>query len=54
MTVRSIASLACSRKRRGMDAFMQIDVDSPIAREALERIGAMPDMVEARYLDRIP
>ncbi len=49
----NIASLACSRKRRGMDAFMQIDVDSPISREALDRIRSMPDMVEAKYLDRI-
>jgi L-serine dehydratase len=49
----NIASLACSRKRRGKDAFMQIDVDSPISREALDRIGSLPDMVEAKYLDRV-
>jgi len=50
----NIASLYCSRKQRGKDAFMEIDVDSPIAKSALERINAIPDMAEARYLDRIP
>jgi len=33
---------------------MQIDVDSPISDEALQRIGSMADVAEARYLDRIP
>lgn len=50
----NIASLYCSRKQRGKDAFMQIDVDSPISEEGLERIRATPDVEEARYLDRIP
>jgi L-serine dehydratase len=50
----NIASLYCSRKQRGKDAFMEIDVDSPISREALARINAVPDMAEAKYLDRIP
>jgi L-serine dehydratase len=50
----NIASLYCSRKQRGKDAFMEIDVDSPISKEALERINAVPDMAEAKYLDRIP
>jgi L-serine dehydratase len=50
----NIASLYCSRKQRGKDAFMEIDVDSPISKEALARINAMPDMAEAKYLDRIP
>lgn len=50
----NIASLACSRKQRGKDAFMQIDVDSPISAEALQRIASVADVDEARYLDRIP
>lgn len=50
----NIASLSCSRKQRGKDAFMQIDVDSPISDAALHRIGSLPDVAEARYLDRIP
>jgi L-serine dehydratase len=50
----NIASLYCSRKQRGKDAFMQIDVDSPLGHTALERICATPDVAEAKYLDRIP
>jgi len=50
----NIASLYCSRKQRGKDAFMEIDVDSPISKSALDRINALPDMAEAKYLDRIP
>ena len=50
----NIASLSCSRKQRGKDAFMQIDVDSPISEEALSRIGSIKEMKDARYLDRIP
>jgi len=50
----NIASLYCSRKQRGKDAFMEIDVDSPVSDAALERICAMEDMGEAKYLDRIP
>ena len=50
----NIASLYCSRKQRGKDAFMEIDVDSPIAGSALQRIRSLPDVAEARYLDRIP
>jgi L-serine dehydratase len=50
----NIASLSCSRKQRGKEAFMQIDVDSPLANAALERIRTAPDVQEARYLDRIP
>ena len=50
----NIASLYCSRKQRGKDAFMQVDVDSPVSSAAIRRICALPDMDEARYLDRIP
>ncbi len=50
----NIASLYCSRKQRGKDAFMQVDVDSPVSTAAIRRICAVPDMDEARYLDRIP
>jgi L-serine dehydratase len=50
----NIASLYCSRKQRGKDAFMEIDVDSPISSEALRRIASLADVAEARYLDRIP
>ncbi len=50
----NIASLYCSRKQRGKDAFMQIDVDSPISDAALKRVCSMEDVADARYLDRIP
>src|SRR5215813_12333545 len=50
----NIASLSCSRKQRGKDAFMQIDVDSPLSEAALQRIRTTADVEEARYLDRIP
>ena len=50
----NIASLYCSRKQRGKDAFMQIDVDSPLGKSALDRICATADVAEAKYLDRIP
>ncbi len=50
----NIASLACSRKQRGKDAFMQIDVDSPLSAEALSTIRDLPDVTDARYIDRIP
>ena len=50
----NIASLSCSRKQRGKDAFMQIDVDSPMSQAALARICATADVEEAKHLDRIP
>jgi L-serine dehydratase len=50
----NIASLYCSRKQRGKDAFMEIDVDSPVSEAAIKRICSLHDMDEARYLDRIP
>ena len=50
----NIASLSCSRKQRGKDAFMQIDVDSPLSDAALQRICAIGDVARAQYLDRIP
>ncbi len=50
----NIASLYCSRKQRGKDAFMEIDIDSPLSDAALAAILALPDMTEGRYLDRIP
>ncbi|HEY0158625.1 MAG TPA: L-serine ammonia-lyase, iron-sulfur-dependent subunit beta [Thermoanaerobaculia bacterium] len=50
----NIASLYCSRKQRGKDAFMEVDVDSPLSREALRRICSLSDVADARYLDRIP
>ena len=50
----NIASLYCSRKQRGQDAFMQIDVDSPLSDSAMKRICSLHDIAEARFLDRIP
>jgi len=50
----NIASLSCSRKQRGKEAFMQVDIDSPLSREAIAAIVAIPDVDDARYLDRIP
>ena len=50
----NIASLYCSRKQRGKDAFMQVDVDSPLSKSALDRICSLDDVADARYLDKIP
>ncbi len=50
----NIASLYCSRKQRGKDAFMQVDVDSPLGQAALKRICSLDDVADARYLDKIP
>jgi L-serine dehydratase len=50
----NIASLYCSRKQRGRDAFMEVDVDSPLSSDALKRICSLADVEDARYLDRIP
>jgi L-serine dehydratase len=50
----NIASLYCSRKQRGKEAFMEIDVDSPMSAGALQRICSLEDVADARYLDRIP
>lgn len=50
----NIASLSCSRKQRGQDAFMQIDVDSPLSDAAIQRICGLDDVDEAKYVDRIP
>lgn len=50
----NIASLYCSRKQRGREAFMQVDVDSPLADEAIQRICDLEDVEDARYVDRIP
>jgi len=50
----NIASLYCSRKQRGKDAFMQIDVDAPLGKTAIDRICGIGDVAEAKYLDRIP
>ena len=50
----NIASLYCSRKQRGKDAFMQIDVDSPLSRAAIRKLCGLDDVADARYLDRIP
>ena len=50
----NIAALVCSRRQRGKEAFMQIDVDSPLSGEALGRILALDDVDRAQLLDRIP
>lgn len=50
----NIASLYCSRKQRGKNAFMQVDVDSPLSEAALQRIRLLTDVTDARYLDKIP
>lgn len=50
----NIASLFCSRKERGRDAFMQIDIDTPVSKEGLKRICTLEDVWDARYVDRIP
>ena len=49
----NIATLECSRKERGREAFMQIDVDSPVSRDAMARIRGFDDVREALFIDRI-
>ena len=50
----NIASLSCSRKQRGKEAFMQVDVDSPPSSTAISSICSLEDVTEVKYLDRIP
>lgn len=50
----NIASLSCSRKQRGKDAFMQVDVDSPPSSGAIQQVRELEDVTEVKYLDRIP
>ena len=50
----NIASLECSRRQRGKGAFMQIDIDSPLSREASGRVRSLADVDDVLYLDRIP
>ena len=33
---------------------MQVDVDSPLSQQALQRICSLEDVADARYLDKIP
>jgi L-serine dehydratase len=49
----NIASLLCSRRERGKEAFMQIDIDSPLSTGAVAKVGALEEMSLVRYLDRI-
>src|SRR5437016_4706926 len=48
----NIASLSCSRKQRGKDALLKIDVDSPLSKAALERICWISDVARGEYVDR--
>ncbi|MBW3564681.1 MAG: L-serine ammonia-lyase, iron-sulfur-dependent subunit beta [Acidobacteria bacterium] len=49
----NIASLECSRKERGREAFMQIDLDSPLSSGAIATIRGLEDVREAIFIDRI-
>lgn len=49
----NIASLECSRKERGREAFMQIDLDSPLSSGAIATIRGVEDVREAIFIDRI-
>lgn len=49
----NIASLECSRKERGREAFMQIDLDSPLSSTAIATIRGLEDVREAIFIDRI-
>ncbi len=50
----NIASLYCSRKQRGREAFMHIDLDSPLSHDAMTRIREMDGVSRALYVDPIP
>lgn len=50
----NIASLYCSRKQRGREAFMHIDLDSPLSHAAMTRIRELEGVSRAIYVDRIP
>ncbi|MBW3671700.1 MAG: serine dehydratase [Acidobacteria bacterium] len=50
----NIASLYCSRKQRGREAFMHVDLDSPLSQDAMTRVRAMEGVARALYVDRIP
>lgn len=50
----NIASLYCSRKQRGREAFMHVDLDSPLSHEAMARVRALEGVARALYVDPIP
>lgn len=50
----NIASLHCSRKQRGREAFMHVDLDSPLSSNAMKRIRDLEGVARALYIDRIP
>ena len=50
----NIASLFCSRKQRGREAFMHVDLDSPLSEQAVQRIRDMEGVSRALYVDPIP
>lgn len=50
----NIASLFCSRKQRGREAFMHVDLDSPLSHDAMVRIRELEGVSRAIYVDPIP
>lgn len=50
----NIASLHCSRKQRGREAFMHVDLDSPLSVDAMTRLRAIDGVSRAIYVDAIP
>lgn len=49
----NIARMQVSRERRGAGALMLIETDAPVARSALERIGAAPGITGVRVVPAV-
>lgn len=49
----NIASLHCSRKERGVHAFMEICLDSLLSEDAVAQIKAIPDVYIVRNIDKL-
>ncbi|MBY0403939.1 MAG: L-serine ammonia-lyase, iron-sulfur-dependent subunit beta [Cyanobacteria bacterium] len=49
----NIASLQCSRNQRGVQAFMEICLDSLLPQEAVEQIRAIPNIYTVKHIDKL-
>ncbi len=50
----NIATLQCSRRRRGVEAFMTITLDEPLDPAQVAEIAGIPDVYMVRSIDRLP
>jgi L-serine dehydratase len=49
----NIASLMCSRRQRGVEAFMSIQLDTPLTPEIVVTVAQIPEVYTVRHLDKI-